>query len=192
MIQINSRVKVKDNYLGGLDDVIGRTAKVIHVHKTPPEMYNKYVLDIEGTRQRSYYSSGGQQFYTQKYSVIVNGDEIEELPYEFRDSEGNLVELGDTVVYASHGGGITKGVVVDFKDTVYPRWGSPRKELKMQVEYEVTQYYSDGNESIESRVPYITKRKQWFSNGHQTLIIEKNAVRRFLVSKDNLTLLKNN
>lgn len=170
MIQIGSRVKILDNYFGGLSDVIGKTAKVVKIEVTRPETYNTYLLDIQGERTHSYTYSGNETKYKQSYSVIVDGSEIEEVPYDFKDAEGNLVEIGDTVVYASHGGGITKGVVVDMKDKTYSQWGDSRDEIKMKVEYGCTYKDSDGDtRSIGNK----TTRTQWFANGNQTLIIRK-------------------
>lgn len=179
MISVGVRVKVLDSYSGGLDNAKGRLAKIVGMDYNGGQP--NYVLDIEGERTSSYNYGGGERTYISKYPVIVNGSEIEEVPYEFKDSEGNLVELGDVVAYAVYGGGIIKGTVVDFKDTVYPRWGNPRKELKMKVEYEVKTYRTDG----DGRKAYaIRKCTQWLSSQSSTLIIQKNLAQKFFVSKD--------
>lgn len=170
MIQIGARVKIKPNYSGGLSDVIGETGKIVKIQVTSPETYNHYLLDIEGERTHSYNYGGNETSYKRSYPVIVDGSEIKEIPYDFKDAEGNLVEIGDTVVYASYGGGITKGVVVDFKDKTYSQWGDSRDEIKMKIEYECTYNKSDGdNRSITNK----TVRARWFANGNQTLIIKK-------------------
>jgi hypothetical protein len=170
MIQVGSRVKIKPNYSGGLEGVLGKTAKVTKIEKTAPEICSRYVLDIKGERTHTYNYGGNPTKYTRSYYVIVDSDEVEEVPYEFKDCEGNIVEIGDLVVYGSYGGGLTKGTVVDFKDTTYPRWGNPREELKMKVEYDCPCYESDGN---GRRISFTEKRTQWFSNGGQTLIVQK-------------------
>lgn len=170
MIQIGSRVKVLPHYSGGLNNVMGETAKIVKIDITSPEVHNRYVLDIEGERIHSYSYGGSETTYKRSHPVIVDGYEIEEVPYDFKDAEGNLVEIGDTVVYASYGGGITKGVVVDFKDKTYSQWGDSRDELKMKVEYESTYTTSDGDvREIET----TETRTQWFLNQNQTLIIKK-------------------
>jgi hypothetical protein len=182
MIQKKSRVRIKSNYSGGLDKVIGETAKVIDIEVTAPEIENRYVLDIEGERTHNYTSGGRQVEYKHSYPVIVNQGEVDEVPYDFKDCEGNIVELGDTVVYSSYGGGITKGTVVDFKDMVYPRWGDAYPELKMQIEYDSTGHYSDGGGENARHIKNSVKRRKWVSNSSQTLIIEKDSVKKFLQS----------
>jgi len=168
MIVKGSRVKVTDAYAGSLDNVKGRMGKITAVNVENGKV--SYLLDIRGERS-----------YTSNYPVIVTDSEIEEAPYNFKDMEGNTVELGDIVAYGVHGGGLIKGTVVDFKDTVYPRWGTERKELKMKVEYDVNYHESDGD---DRKIPANFKRSVWLSSQSSTLIIQKNPARQFFLSKD--------
>lgn len=172
MIQVGTRVKVLDNYFGGLTDVVGKIGKVVRVIHTAPEVETQYVLDFRGTRTKKYKFNGYEESYTYNYDVIVNHSEIEEVPYDFRDKEGNLVELGDTIVYGVHGGGIIKGTVVDFKDKVYPRWGTPEDVLKIKVEFVESYPISDGG---HRSTQVENKRTVWLSNQNQTLIIWKRS-----------------
>jgi hypothetical protein len=181
MIAKNSRVKVLDNYSGGLDNVKGRSAKIVSTEVDGQEV--KYLLDIKGDRTHTYNYGGayGERSYTTQYPVIVEASEIEEEPYNFKDRDGQVVELGDIVVYATHGGGLIKGTVVDFKDTVYPRWGTERKELKMKLEIEHTYGESDGGDRRVSKKSTYT---QWLASQGSTLIFQKNPARNFFISKD--------
>ena len=141
---------------------------------------NVYVLDIQGSRAKTYKSpyTNTEEQYTYKYDVIVNQSEIEEVSYGFTDKTGALVELGDIVVYGVSGGGIIKGKVVDFKDKI-STWNGTKDVLKMKVEIDESYTNSDGG---ERSVRVETKRTIWLSNKHHTLIFEKNSANRFTIS----------
>ncbi|QGH79484.1 hypothetical protein SEA_LIMPID_181 [Streptomyces phage Limpid] len=159
MIQLNSRVKINETYSGGIPDVIGKVGKVQHVAG------NVFQLTVTGKVESQYYRG---HFYD--YNVLATLSEIDEVPYNFKDMEGNLVELGDTVVYGSNKGDMTKGKVVDIKDLTRVRWGVDKKETKFQLEYEVDENLYDG---VERRVAKIITRRKWLSEGHRTLIVQK-------------------
>lgn len=191
MIQIGTRVKVLDNYSGGLTDVIGKMGKVVRVEQTAPEVENVYVLDIQGSRIKTYKSpySNTEEQYTYKYDVIVNQSEIEEVSYGFTDKTGAPVELGDIIVYGVSGGGIIKGKVIDFKDKAYTSWGGSRDVLKMKVETDESYTNSDGG---DRSVKVETKQTIWLSKKDQTLIFEKNSANRFTITIGNNTMLYGN
>lgn len=179
MIQVGTRVKVNQNYAGGLTDVVGKMGHVVRVIHYAPEVENQYVLDFRGARTKTYDYGHGQEEYTYNYDVIVNQSEVEEVPYDFRDKEGQLVELGDIIVYGISGGGILKGKVVDFKDTIHTRWGGTQNILKMKVEVSDSYTSSDGG---ERSVEVETKRTVWLSGKSNTLILQKNPANRFALT----------
>jgi hypothetical protein len=159
MIQVNTRVRVRENYSGGLDNVIGRKGKVIK------SSGGQFVLDIRGKRQSKHYPG-----YTFDYPVIVNAGEVEILPYEFKDVNGTPVELGDFVVYTNNNGCLTQGTVVDFKDLTQVRWGEDIEEVKFLLEYETQECFSDGE---DRRVTYSVKKRKWLGHSSRTLILRK-------------------
>lgn len=181
MITNGARVKILGSYSGGLDNVKGRSGKIVSTEVDGQTV--RYLLDIKGERTHTYNYGGtyDERSYTTQYPVIVEASEIEEEPYSFKDKEGRLVELGDIVVYATHGGGLIKGTVVDFKDTVYPRWGTERKELKMKLEIEHNYSQSDGGDRMLSKRSTYT---QWLSSQGSTLIVQKNPALGFFANKN--------
>lgn len=177
MIKVGSRVTVKDNYAGGLDDVVGKTAKVVYIERaTDPAVQSKIQLDIRGSKtqtMKGYYGRADYE-YTSDYTVIVTSDEIEESPIEFKDMDGVLVEIGDKVAYAVHGGGLIRGTVIDLKDEPEGHWGTHNvKKVKVEVDDENSVW--DGNSRHVSKP---SKRTFWYANSRQMLILQKYSVNR--------------
>lgn len=192
MIQVGTRVKVLDNYRGGLTDVVGKTGRVVRVIRQAPEIETQYVLDFRGGRTKTYKSpyNNTEEEYTYNYDVIVSQSEIEEVPYDFRDKEGQLVDLGDVIVYGVSGGGILKGKVVDFRDVpIFSYGGATNTILKMKVEVADSYTSSDGG---DRSVEVETKRTVWLSNKNSTLIFQKNPANRFTISIGNDMLVYGN
>lgn len=183
MIMNGARVKVLDNYSGGLDGVKGAVGKIVSTELSEGKTF--YKLDIMGQRTNTVQYSTGPYTYTSSYYAIVKADEIEEQPYNYKDMNGQLVELGDIVVYGVHGGGLIKGTVVDFKDVTHVRWGRDYDELKMKIESEHSYDSSDGG---DRKVAVKSKHTRWLSGQSRTLIIQKNPARQFFISKDLIVL----
>lgn len=179
MIINGARVKVLDNYSGGLDGVKGAVGKVVSTEIVDGKTF--YQLDIMGTRTQTVEYSTGPYKYSSSYYAIVKPDEIEEQPYNFKDMNGQVVELGDIIVYGVYGGGLIKGTVVDFKDVTRVRWGRDYDELKMKVECEHSYNSSDGG---DRKVSVKSKYTRWLASQSRTLIIQKNPARQFFISKD--------
>lgn len=177
MIKVGSRVTVKDNYAGGLDDVIGKTAKVVYIQRDKnPAIQSNIELNIRGSKtetRKGYYGRDDYE-YTSDYPVIVTSDEIEENPIEFKDMDGNLVEIGDKVAYAVYGGGLTRGTVIDIKDEPEGHWGT-HDVKKVKIEIDDTNSSWDGGKRKVTK-PY--KRTFWYANSQQMLILQKHSVTR--------------
>lgn len=163
-----TRVKVLDNYAGGLSNVAGRMAKVVQSEKKNGNLH--HLLDIRGTRTVKYRYGSEEDSYNLQSDVIVTDSEIEEVPYNFKDCEGNTVDIGDTVVYGVHGGGLLKGTVLDFKDETHTGYGTVRKELKMKIECE---HIYSANDGLDREMHVKSTYTRWLTNQHSTLIIQK-------------------
>ncbi len=157
MIDIGTRVRVKDNYTGGLDNVIGRTGRIVKSDD------DSHLLDIKGERQPSW----ARQMWN--YDVIVTSDEIELVDFNLTDPEGQKIEIGDTVVYGPVGGGITLGKVVDIDER--DGWGS--KTVKFRLEIQAASKYTDGG-SREVNDKSAT-HYQWCQNPNQARVIKKGS-----------------
>ena len=171
MIQLNSRVKINNTYSGGIPDVIGKVGKVQHVAG------NVFQLTVTGKVESSYYPG---HFYD--YNVLATASEIDEVPYGFKDMEGNEVELGDTVAYASNKGDLTKGKVIDFKDLTQVRWGTDKEEVKFLLEYEVDDNLYDG---VGRRATKTVVQRKWLGMSSRTLIVQKNLAHLVLFNGRN-------
>jgi hypothetical protein len=151
-------VKIKDNYAGNIVDVVGKTAKVL------ARRGDNLALDLKGYKKN-------QDHRYWDYDVIVNTGEIEVVEFDFKDSNGQKVEIGDKVVYGPLGGGVTVGIVVDIKEAEHSRWGRGYKTTKVQLEVESEKFYGDGDREV--RLPSTTKR--WYDHGSRMLVIQKGA-----------------
>lgn len=174
MSLVGTKVRVKDNYAGGLENVIGRVGKVIAVdpNHDPFAEGRLYALDIQGIRRKSYYDNWRKENveYTYDYTVLVTGDEIERVAYEVKDSQGQLVELGDKVVYGPLGGGVSMGKVVDIKDNESGGY----YKFAVKVELEETTSHIDGGDRRIDGLP--SKRYQWYTHMDRLLVIQKGSL----------------
>lgn len=152
MIEVGKRVKVLDNYSGGLEGIVGRSGKVVEIR------HGFYVLDVYGTRKPSWSPNRSYD-----YQALVLENEIEELKFDLTDSKDNPIELGDTVVYGPLGGGITLGKVIDI--ATYDSIG-----VKFLLEIQGATGYFDGG---DRKVSVDTTYKQWYRHGGRALVIKK-------------------
>ncbi|AXQ63421.1 hypothetical protein SEA_COMRADE_182 [Streptomyces phage Comrade] len=160
MIQIGIRVRVLDNYSGGLGNTIGRTGKVLRASSE-----GLYLLDIKGSRKASWGD------YTYERDVIVKADEIEPVSFDLKDAQGRKIELGDKVAYGPLGGGVTIGTVVDI-DEREGRYGY--KTTKFRLETNGKDYFNDGGDRTISGGHLKTYR--WYEHSGRCVIIEKNPI----------------
>ncbi|QIN94117.1 hypothetical protein PP459_gp116 [Streptomyces phage Wakanda] len=172
---VGKKVRVKDNYAGGLENVIGKVAKIVAVdpNHDPATEGRLYALDIEGVRRKSYYDNWRKEDveYTYNYTVLVTGEEIEPVVYDIKDSQGQSVELGDKVVYGPLGGGVSCGTVVDMKESDHYYY-----KFAVKVELEETTSHIDGGDRRIDGLP--SKRYQWYSHMDRLLVIQKAAFGR--------------
>jgi hypothetical protein len=166
MVTIGSHVKVLDNYSGGLDNLKGRIGQVKSIKFFDEAVYPQYELDINGDRTRSYQSYNGVNEYVVAYPALVLGNEVEEVVYEFKDINGDQVEIGDTIVYGAYGGKLTVGNVVDIDERI----GYSNKEVKMKIQVFKEWETSDGDSCTASRSKFVTR---WLSRQSSTLILSK-------------------
>ncbi len=152
MIEVGKRVKVLDNYSGGLDGVIGKSGKVVEIR------HGFYVLDIYGTRKPSWSPNRSYD-----YQVLALDNEIEELQFILTDGKDNPIELGDVVAYGPLSGGVTLGKVIDIAP--YENIG-----VKFLLEIEGTTGYFDGE---DRKISVDTTYKQWYRHGNRALVIKK-------------------
>lgn len=159
MFHVGMRVRVKDNYAGGLDNVVGQSGKIL---KTDGD---NYLLDIKGQRKASWGN------YSYDYSVMVKADEIENVNFEVKDSKGRKIELGDKVAYGPLGGGVTVGTVVDIAERE-GRYGY--KTVKFRLEMDHEDYHTDGGDrQIRGG---IVKTYRWYESGNRALVLSKNPL----------------
>jgi hypothetical protein len=174
MIEVGTKVKVKDNYSGGLDNVIGKTAKVVYVDVPEDDrVCTRLVLDIKGTRKYtrdSWITPGAMEDYILDHTVIVNSNEVDLVSFDFKDVKGKQVEIGDEVAYGPLGGGVIFGRVVDIDNVHGDRYGYSYSKVKVRLEIQDTHLISDGGD-IRIEVPY--KRYQWYSHGRRMVILNK-------------------
>lgn len=156
MSLVGKYVTINDTYEGNLADVVGKTGRVI-AHND-----GLLALDI-----RAYKKDQDHRYWD--YDVMVLESEVTVKEFEFKDSKGQLVEIGDKIVYGPLGGGVTVGTVVDIKEAAHSSWGRSYTETKVQVEIESSKMWYDGDRKIE--VPSTTTR--WYSHGGRMLIVEK-------------------
>lgn len=160
MYHVGMRVRVKDNYAGGLDKVVGRTGKILRI--TPEGLY---LLDIKGQRKASW----GDYMYD--HEVIAEENEIDSVDFSLTDSMGRKIELGDKIAYGPLGGGVTVGTVVDIDERV-GRYG--RTTVKFRLESNVKDYHSDGGDRIISGNPL--KSYRWYEHTGRCVVIQKNPI----------------
>jgi hypothetical protein len=160
MIQPGIRVRVRDNYAGGLDNVVGRTGKVLRVSQD-----GLYLLDIKGRRKASWGD------YTYDREVIVNESEIETVDFDLKDAKGRKIELGDEVAYGPLGGGVIIGTVVDI-DEREGRYG--RKTVKFRLETKTKEFYTDGGDRTISGANVTSYR--WYEHSGRCVVISKNPI----------------
>lgn len=158
MVNIGTRVRVKDTYSGGLDNVIGRTGRIVN-HDD-----DSYALDIQGQRKATWGD------YIHDYDVIVTESEIEKVEFNLTDCKGQKIELWDTVVYGPVGGGITLGTVIDI-DERNGRWGG--RTVKFLLEIDSRLVYSDGDGRKITDSSHKTTR--WYENDNHALVIRKGS-----------------
>jgi len=160
VISIGSEVKVLDTYSGGLENVIGRTGRIVTIDG------DNIVLDIKGQRMISYsYPGSGHSSFAHDYNVIVTAQEIEEVTYEMRDAVGQSIEIGDTVVYGPCAPGVIRGKVVAMK--------KEGRDTQFQLEIECDEAFHDGD---TRRVSKKTTRKQWYGYGTRALVVQKSGM----------------
>lgn len=160
MIQMGTRVRVKDNYAGGLDSVVGRTGKVLRGSAD-----GLYLLDIKGRRKASWGD------YTYDREVIVNESEVEAVDFDIKDAKGRKIELGDEVAYGPLGGGVTIGTVVDIDERI----GSyGRKTVKFRLETKAREFYTDGGDRQISGAN--TNSYRWYEHAGRCVVINKNPL----------------
>lgn len=162
MIQMGVRVRIRDNYAGGLDNVVGRTGKVLR-----GTTEGLYLLDIKGRRKASWGD------YTYEREVIVKESEVEAVDFDIKDAQGRKIELGDKVAYGPLGGGVTIGTVVDI-DEREGRYG--RKTVKFRLETTSKEFYTDGGDRQISGANVTSYR--WYEHSGRCVIIEKNPVNK--------------
>ncbi|WMI33556.1 hypothetical protein SEA_KENREY_192 [Streptomyces phage Kenrey] len=160
MIQPGIRVRVRDNYDGGLDNVVGKTGKVLRVSED-----GLCLLDIKGGRKASWGN------YTYECEVIVKESEVETVDFDIKDAQGRKIELGDTVAYGPLGGGVTIGTVVDIDERV-GRYG--RKTVKFRLETNAKEFYTDGGDRQISGAN--VKSYRWYEHSGRCVIINKNPI----------------
>lgn len=174
MISIGTRVKVTENYSGGLSNVVGKIGKVIYIDRAEQEnVASRFVLDIQGGREHKTQSwhNRTEETYTLIYPVVVTSNEFEIVSYEFKDCEGTSVEIGDRVAYGPLGGGVIIGTVIDIDKGSYNRYGRSDEKTRVRVEVEDTTYTSDGGDR-RIKMPY--KRYQWYSHSGRIVVLRKN------------------
>jgi hypothetical protein len=159
MFQVGMRVRVKDNYAGGLDNVVGQSGKIL---KTDGE---KFLLDLKGSRKASWGN------YTYDRNVIALENEIEAVSYEVKDGKGRVIELGDKVAYGPLGGGITIGTVVDIAERE-GRYGY--KKVKFRLEIDDVAFHSDGGD--RDFTSGVIKSYRWYESGSRSLVLSKNPL----------------
>lgn len=152
MIEVGKRVKVLDNYSGGLEGVIGKSGKVVEIR------HGFYVLDIYGTRKPSWSPNRSYD-----YQALALENEIEELQFDLTDGKGNPIELGDVVAYGPLSGGVTLGKVIDIAPY-------DRGSAKFLLEVDGAASYSDG---ADRQVSVDKTYKQWYHSGNRALVIKK-------------------
>ncbi|QIQ63043.1 hypothetical protein SEA_MOAB_187 [Streptomyces phage Moab] len=158
MFYVGMRVRVKDNYAGGLDNVVGRTGKVLRTNG------ESYLLDIQGSRKASWGD------YTYERDVIVTDSEIESVSFDLKDSKGRKIELGDKVAYGPLGGGVTVGTVIDIDE----RGEGWSKAVKFRLEIDVPRTFTDGGDrTLDGGTE---KSYRWYQYGGRALILSKNPI----------------
>jgi hypothetical protein len=170
MSLVGKYVTIKDSYEGNLEDVIGKTAKVVSASG------EFLVLDL-----KAYKKNQDHRYWD--YDAVVKASEVEVKEFEFKDSKGTLVEIGDKVVYGPLGGGVTVGEVIDIKEATHSRWGRSYTETKVQLRIESERAWTDGDRWV--RLPNTTTR--WYSHGGRMLVIQKGSM-NFLSSFGKITL----
>jgi hypothetical protein len=170
MSLVGKYVTIKDNYEGNLEDVIGKTAKVV---SSSGEFL---ALDL-----KAYKKNQDHRYWD--YDAVVKESEVEVKEFEFTDSKGQKVEIGDKVVYGPLGGGVTVGEVVDIKEATHSRWGGSYTETKVQLRIESEKAWTDGDRWI--RLPDTTTR--WYSHGGRMLVIQKGSM-NYLSSFGKITI----
>ncbi|AVD99320.1 hypothetical protein SEA_BILLNYE_145 [Streptomyces phage BillNye] len=172
MSLVGTRVRVKDNYAGGLDGVIGKTAKVVAFdpNHDPATEGRLYALDIQGSRTKTYYDSWRKEdvSYTYDYTVLVTGEEIEPVVFDVTDSKGQKIEIGDTVAYGPLGGGVNVGKVVDLKEA-----NDRYYKVAVKVELDETTSHIDGGDRRIDGLP--SKRYQTYTHTDRMLVIQKGS-----------------
>ncbi|QZE11299.1 hypothetical protein SEA_EMMA1919_190 [Streptomyces phage Emma1919] len=161
MIQMGVRVRVKDNYAGGLDNVVGRTGKVLRGTAD-----GLYLLDIKGKRKASWGD------YTYEREVIVEEHEVEAVDFEIKDSQGRKIELGDKIAYGPLGGGVTIGTVVDIDE----RGDGWNRAVKFRLETKSREFFTDGGDRTIDGANVTTYR--WYAHPGRCVILEKNPINR--------------
>jgi len=159
MAIVGDYVKITENYKGNIRDVIGKVGKVV------ARKADLYALDLRGYKK-------DQDHTYWDYNVIVQAGEFEVQKPEFKDSKGQLVEIGDTIVYGPLGGGVRIGKVVEIKETEHSSWGHKYKTTKVRVEIDSENYWGDGDRSI--RLPSKTFR--WYGDSSRMLVIRKGSL----------------
>lgn len=185
MITTGSKVKIKPNYSGGLENVIGQVTTVLAVNiPIDPAVQRTYLLELKSSYKEK--SSYGDYYHTFHSHVIAFSDELEEFSFEMKDANGVILEIGDKVVYSGNRPGIIEGEVVDFKDTEVVRWGDTREVKKVQLKISKNEYHSDGTgRRFTTQVSYT----QWFEHSQRMLITQKNLKHLIETGKNRLFVL---
>lgn len=162
MANIGDYVKINESYAGNLESVIGRVGKVV------AKQGDVYALDI-----RAYKKNQDHRYWD--YDVMVKDGEFDVRNPEFKDSKGQLVEIGDTVVYGPLGGGVRMGRVVDIREVemTYSYSSHTYKKVRVRVELDSERYFGDTDRSI--RIPNKTYR--WYDDSSRMLVIQKGSLR---------------
>ncbi len=170
MSLVGKYVTINDSYDGNITDVIGKTGRVV------ARKDDLLALDLRGYKK-------DQDHRYWDYNVLVKESEVDVKEFEFKDSKGQLVEIGDKIVYGPLGGGVTVGTIVDMKEATTSSWGRSYTETKVQVETESEKMWHDGDREI--RLPSTTTR--WYSHGSRMLVIQKGSM-NYISSFGSITL----
>ncbi len=174
MSLVGSYITINDSYDGNIADVVGKSGKVV------AQANGLLALDIRGYKK-------DQDHRYWDYNVVVKESEVDVKTFEFKDSKGTLVEIGDKVVYGPLGGGVTIGEVVDIKEATHSRWGREYTETKVQLKIESEQAWTDGDRWV--RLPGTTTR--WYGHGSRMLVIQKGSM-NFIKSFGDITIASDN
>lgn len=161
MANIGDYVKINERYAGNLEGVIGKVGKIV------AKQGANIALDL-----RAYKKNQDHRYWD--YNVVVRDNEIDVMNPEFKDSKGQLVEIGDTVVYGPLGGGVRMGRVVDVREVekTYSYSSRVYKSVRVKVELDDEKAWTDGDRWV--KIPSKTYR--WYDDSSRMLVIQKGSL----------------